>query len=290
MEILENYRDNEQLRNEFFLFTKKVFPSIGFDEWYRRGFWKVEYVPYSIVEDGRIASNVSMSRMTILVDGVPVRGAQVGTVGTLPEYRGRGYSRILMEHVLGKYESETDFIFLFANETVLDFYPKFGFEAREEVNFVSKSDIPRSAYAARRLDIGSESDFAIIARLVEGRRDLTRLFGARSYGFITLWHVLNIFPRHLLYLPESDIIIIASEAQGCLHVWDVIYGEPFEIFSVLLRIIERNDITSIMYHFPPDVLNFDYDETEVDTDSGLFVRGSFGLKGRQFKFPVTAQT
>ncbi|MFA6941771.1 MAG: GNAT family N-acetyltransferase [Clostridiaceae bacterium] len=46
---------------------------------------------------------------------------------TNPDFRNRGLAAALINHIIEKYEKEYDFIYLFANATVLDFYPKFGF-------------------------------------------------------------------------------------------------------------------------------------------------------------------
>lgn len=42
---------------------------------------------------------------------------------THPDYRNQGLAAKLLNHIIGKYEKEYDYIYLFANETVLDFYP-----------------------------------------------------------------------------------------------------------------------------------------------------------------------
>ncbi|GIO00553.1 hypothetical protein J5TS2_12210 [Brevibacillus halotolerans] len=57
---------------------------------------------------------------------------------THPDYRNKGLSGKLMHYIIDKYEKECDFIYLFANETVLDFYPKFGFEKLQESSFYLK--------------------------------------------------------------------------------------------------------------------------------------------------------
>lgn len=54
---------------------------------------------------------------------------------THPNYRGQGLAKNLLNHVIAKYEDQYDFLYLFANDTVLDFYPKFGFERIEESSF-----------------------------------------------------------------------------------------------------------------------------------------------------------
>ena len=46
---------------------------------------------------------------------------------TRPGHRGRGLARRLMEEVLRDWSGRCDGMFLFANGTVLDFYPRFGF-------------------------------------------------------------------------------------------------------------------------------------------------------------------
>ncbi|AGE76704.1 hypothetical protein DF16_orf05130 [Bacillus thuringiensis serovar kurstaki str. YBT-1520] len=43
-----------------------------------------------------------------------------------------------MNHIIKKYEKNYNFIYLFANDTVLEFYPKFGFEKVQESSFSLK--------------------------------------------------------------------------------------------------------------------------------------------------------
>lgn len=86
-------------------------------------------------QDGRVVSNVSVNHMVFDVCGEKKHYIQLGTVMTDPEYGGRGLNRILMERVLSEYEGKTDGIYLFANDTVLDYYPKFGFRPAKEYEY-----------------------------------------------------------------------------------------------------------------------------------------------------------
>jgi ribosomal protein S18 acetylase RimI-like enzyme len=289
-QFCENYRDNEALRAAFFDFSEIIFSGIDFRLWFAKGYWRNSYIPFSIIENGRIVSNVSITKMNILLNGQPVRGIQIGTVGTIPEYCGQGLSRLLMERVLKKYNDRTDLFFLFANESVVDFYPKFGFRNIKEAVFKAKNRNLELNYSARKLDIGLDKNFKIITNLVENRRTITRHFGAENYGFITMWHVLNIFPRNLFFLDDDSILFIITEDGDILHVWDIIYTEPFDISTAIPKIIQNDKIKSIHYHLPPDQVPFSYDEVELNNDSLLFVRGSFTIKDDYFKFPTTAQT
>lgn len=190
--LIVDYKNDPVLRNRFFDIVGTIFPSANFREWYEKGFWADEYVLYSLVDNEKIISNVSLSKMKLMIDEEEVNGIQIGTVGTIPEYRNKGLSRYLMDLVLDKYQNSADLFFLFANETVIDFYPKFGFKQYNEVVYRSESDIPASDYSARKLNISSESDFTILTNLFSRRTSLTKLFGAVDYGFVTMWHVLNI--------------------------------------------------------------------------------------------------
>ena len=191
---------------------------------------------------------------------------------------------------MDKYRDSTDFFFLFANDTVVDFYPKFGFEKHSEVIFKSTSNIPRANYSARKLDINSEADMAIVLRLLKNRIVLSELFGASDYSFVSLWHILNLHPQNLQYLEDEDILFIVSEKKGALNVWDIVHTRPFEISSTIPKVISSDNLESISYYFSPDKINFDYDMVETRDDSPLFVLGDFPVKDRNFKFPSTAET
>jgi GNAT superfamily N-acetyltransferase len=273
----------------YFPFIETVFPSVSHRSWYEQGWWSDDYMPYSIIENNTIISNVSVSKMEILVDGKIKTGIQIGAVGTIPKYQNQGLSRHLMEYVINKYDSIGDLIFLFANDSVLDFYPKFGFRPVKEVLFRLKS-IPRATYAARKLVLSDKNESNLIREYVNQRQTLTRLFGAINYRYVTHWHLINIFPDNIVYIEDNGVICICKEENRKLHLWDVIYTKPIDINSVLSKVIRNKDLREIHFYFPPDQLSFDYDEVIEDEDSHLFVRGDFEVEGREFKFPVTAQT
>jgi predicted acetyltransferase len=160
--LIVDYKKDPKLRKMYYDFIDTVFPSADFREWYNKGFWADEFIPFSLLENGKIISNVCISKMKLLIEGKETNGIQIGAVGTIPEYRNKGLSRYLMDLILDKYENFADLFFLFANETVTDFYPKFGFKQYNEVVYRSESDIPVSNYSARKLNISDQSDFAIL--------------------------------------------------------------------------------------------------------------------------------
>ena len=132
--LVKQVRDNAPLRESFFALARRVF-GLSFEEWHRAGWWTDRYVPYTMVyRDGSAAANVSVNRIDTVWRGEALRLVQLGTVMTAPAHRGKGLSRSLMEAVLDDWGRTCDGVYLYANGTVLEFYPKFGFvPAREHV-------------------------------------------------------------------------------------------------------------------------------------------------------------
>ncbi len=289
-EIVSTIGEDPELREMFYDFINVIFPGLDFKRWHELGFWTSDYVPHAILENGRIVSNIGVSRQKVLIHGEERIGIQIGAVGTTPDYRGKGLSRILMEHVLEKYGEIADLFFLYADEDVLDFYPKFGFRRCDGTIFEAESNLPIPAYSARKLSLDKPSDLELMRDMIDRRLDLTRLFGARDYGHITFWHLINVFPDRVHYVEEDDAILISSEKDGVVNVWEVIHTNPVDLLSVLPKAIASDRITRIRYHLPPDQLGFNFDRMLPDSDMPLFVRGKFPMDDVDFKFPLTAHT
>lgn len=134
MQIVKDYRDNKVLRDSFNELAKKVF-DLDFEGWYQNGFWNENYIPYSVVIDGKVVANVSVNRCDMNYNGRVLKLIQLGTVMTDPDYRGKGYARTLMENIMQEYEGRTDGMFLYANDSVLTFYLKFGFYEKAEYQY-----------------------------------------------------------------------------------------------------------------------------------------------------------
>lgn len=262
---------------------------MDFKPWYQKGFWTDAYVPYSIVKDEQIISNVSISTMQIYVNGEIKNGLQFATVGTLPEYRKQGLSKELMNYVLDKYKDWTEVHFLFANETVTKFYPLFGFQINDEVVFRSLSNLPEPKFSVVKLDLNNSNDVQLIKRKIEKRKPISKLFGAENFGFITHWHLLNIYPDNIYYLKDEDIIIITTEEENELHIWDIIFEKEFDLNEALMK-VAKSKINTVNYYFSPDVLKYNFDEVKPTEGSPLFIIEDMPFKGKQFKFPATAQT
>ena len=149
------YREHDKLRKSFFRLAWETF-GLDFAPWYQGGWWTDHYIPYSFIDGEEVVANVSVNRMELERAGSRHRGIQVGTVMTRPEYRGRGLCRRLLESVLEEWRDRCDILYLLANDSVLDLYPKFGFRPAEEP--LHSGPLHRTPGPLRPLDLSEEGD------------------------------------------------------------------------------------------------------------------------------------
>lgn len=290
LNMVSNYRDNLELREDFFLFIPSVFSEAHFKEWYEKKYWTDTYIPFSLLHENKIISNVSATKMNILVQGQLVQGIQIGSVATASEWMGKGLAKYLLNNVMDYFAQSTDLFFLFAYESVLNFYPKFGFRQVRESLYLNETNIRKPQYQARKLDMHNEADVILIKSLLLDRKPITQIFGAVEYDFVAMWNFLNVYQNHLYYLEKESLLFVKKEENEQLIIWDIVSKHDFDMNDAVSKVMISPDITSILYYFPPDQLNFSYDRIVPDMSSHLFVKGYFPLDGGHFKFPELACT
>lgn len=288
-QIIENTGHDINFIEKFHEYVSTIFPSISFKEWHKKGFWDENYKSFSINEADRIISNACISQLQIILNGKIFKGIQIGAVGTLPDYRNKGLSRKILEYILNKYNKDTDLFFLYANDSVLDYYPKFGFTSQTEYKFVKNVAKNSHNYKAVKLDLNYEKDFKLILEILNNRKSISKIFGAKNYQYITMWHLLNIYKNDIYYLSDVDSIFVMKENNSSLDIFEIFSKNNFNLDNVLPRIISSNKIAEVRFYFPPDQFVYSFDEIIKD-DTGLFIKGTMNFDNKHFRFPITAIT
>ena len=279
---------DHQWHEAFIDYVPKVFPRASFRRWYELGGWDEDYVAFSMAEGADIVANASLQRMNIVLRGEWITGWQLGAVGVVPQWRGRGLQRRIMQGLLGRIE-EKDIVFLFANDTVLDFYPLFGFTRVIESVFAAEYDVKPASEPLRALSIDRAADLALLARVAATAAPTTREFGARNYGGVLLWYWANFYDGCFYYCEAEDAIIVAELDGTTLRICDVLARTPFDLRSYLPR-VATDAAQRVEFGFTPDVWWPDARVIADYTQSPLFVRGAHRLPDAPFKFPMLAQT
>ena len=285
----KDYRDDVVLRKSLSRLAETIF-GIQFEEWHSKGYWTNKYIPYSFCDGKKVIANVSVNKIQLVINGIQKDALQIGTVMTHQDYRGRGLSRLLMEHVLEEFDRKYDVMYLFANDLVLDYYPQFGFkEAVESIFSVSYSGNAKGAMNIQKLDMDREEDRAFLYDFAKERVPVSSVFASTGTAELLMFYCLNVFRDMVCYLKDEGCIVIYSEEKDELHLYDLVSKTEVDLTAVLTKLTGSNK-RNVIFHFTPQFDGFPYSIRPFKGSETLFIR--FGRKfdlPAQFKHPVTSQ-
>lgn len=284
----KDYRNNEALRTSFFELAANTF-DIKFENWYQQGCWGERYIPFAFVDEDQVIANASVNILELIIHGEKKTAIQIGTVMTHPDYRGKGLSASLMNKVLEEYENKVDYMYLFANESVLDFYPKFGFKPVEEhlfsIDFTAKKS-PEPANI-QKLDVTNAEDLHLIQKFASERLPVSQHFATDHTQSIFMFYCLNVFSDDIYYLKNEHVIVIYKKDKHNIDLFDVVSLNKIHMTDILHQIADE-DTEKITFHFTPDATDHIVLKSTL-TNDGLFVRTSGEhLYPVQVKHPITS--
>ncbi|MFD1736491.1 GNAT family N-acetyltransferase [Bacillus salitolerans] len=289
IKFVKEIKNNEKYRSGFNELASQIF-GIDFEPWYQYGYWTDRYEPYCYTISNRIVANVSVNKLDLIINGERKRAIQLGTVMTHPDYRNQGLSASLMKKIADEYESHYDMFYLFANSTVLDYYPKFGFRAVDEykwtMNYSRKQTPSRSL---QRLNGRNKDDLDFIYQFATERIPCSNKFGTDHTENLLMFYCMYVFPEHIHYIEEDDTIVIYQGAGDEIHIYDVICKKETDMLKVIDR-ITMMETQKVILHFTPyhcDQESFTREKfygSEV-----LFVKTNAVTLPLYFKHPITSQ-
>lgn len=288
--LVKNYKDNSELRKSFNELAYNTF-GISFESWYLNNFWQERYQPFSFVDGNRVIANVSVNVLDLIIFGESKRAIQIGTVMTDPIYRNRGLSRKLMNEVLETYENKYDVMYLFANQSVLGFYPKFGFHPVEEYQHTIGLTNVKSNGKSRiqKLDGNRKEDLHFIYKFASNRIPVSSNFATRHTQELLMYYCINIFPNNIYYLEDEDVIIIYEIQNDDIHLYDLISKEKIR-FEKIIDYLATNNAQKVVFHYTPDYEGFEFEIKLFHDETVLFVKKKNDVVlPTQFKHPITAQ-
>lgn len=217
LEVIHNYRNNDALRHSFNALAEQTF-GLNFENWYQNGFWGDAYDPYSIVIDGEVVANVSLNRTDMIIGGERKKIYQLGTVMTKVEYRNRGLIRQIMAKI-DEAVADADGVYLFANDEVLGFYPKFGFTKGEETVF-SKEIGQTKPCTMKHMAMDGPENFQIFRMAMELGEPFSGCAMTDNPGLF-FFYVSQFMPDCVYFCPELNAWAIAEIEDGELLLHNV---------------------------------------------------------------------
>lgn len=237
-DIVKQIKGQPALRESFMSLARRIF-DLDFKLWYEAGFWSDKYIPYSIVEDGAVVANASVNLMDFVHLGSQRRYIQIGTVMTDGEYRGRGFARRLLTEIIADWKDRCDGIYLFANSTVLDFYPKFGFvrvceheyafevsETGPEGVSLGKAADKSGKWELEKLNMDSNEGRALLYRCYEKGNPFSQMWMKDNQGLL-MFYCCSFLKDCVYYVPAAGLVVVAQQDGNEWIVYDI-FGEMKE--------------------------------------------------------------
>lgn len=284
-EIVKNVRNSETLRKSFNELAIETF-DLDFEDWYQNGFWRDKYIPYSMVIDGKVAANVSVNRTDMLWNGRRKHLIQLGTVMAKESYRKRGLIRRLMEEIEKDFATQADGIYLFANDSVLDFYPKFGFRKAVEWQYSKKVSV-RDEELVQRVPMENSEDWKVLIKAIEesvpqGKFELT------DNSDLIMFYVSKFMQDNVYYLSEKQAYVIAEPQGEELILYNIFAPERVDPETVAKAF--GNKIQKLNLCFVPWENSGYEKELLCKEDSTFFVKGELfaEFEREQLRFPDLA--
>lgn len=293
MEFVKHYMADDGLRAALNALTRQTF-GFDFEKWYAGGGWEGDYLPYSLMEGGRMLANVSANRMRFLQNGQERRYIQLGTVMTDKAYRRRGLAAQLMRAAMDDLRGKCDGFYLFGDLGALGFYDRLGFARITETRYALRADAQQAALARAKQREGAalflpvnREDASIAAHyrqaLVEGA------------PYAALEHVnrrsLHLFytmsMKTVRYCAELNAFCVLANEDGELVLQSVLCARRLPLAEILSRI----DVPIAALGFAPeasDAALFDAHPWDGGEDYRLFILGESlrGVQAQGLCFPA----
>lgn len=283
----KGYQKNETMRKSLDRLSQATFGGLSFERFYHLGFWTDNIIPYTLFREGNAVSNLFVSIMDVRHNGKAKRYVQLGTVMTDKAYRNRGLSRFLIEMAIDEWQNKSDAIFLFANDSVTDFYPKFGFVKEHEYDY--SISVTAQTYKMRKLDMGNPSDRDFLMQKVKGGNPFTS-FAVGSYEY-AMFHCTMFYTDCVFYSEDFDAIVVCKEENSFLTCYDIFCDAKNNLRRILSAVATAQNQRVILGFTPVDIQGFDVAVSEEE-DTTLFVLNNKEniFNAERIKFPMLSRT
>lgn len=283
-QVIKNYRDNELLRKSFNELAIKTF-QINFEDWYLNGYWTDRYNPYSIVVDGKVVANVSVNRTAFEVNGEEKNYIQLGTVMTDKSYRNQGLIREIMKEIDKDYAGKVDGIYLFANNEVLSFYPKFGFETAKQYEYMKTLE-GSGLKLFSKIPMNCKADWDMLEEKIKSCYKQSA-FEMLDNSQLNMFYVSKYMCEDVYYSEVLDAYVIVEIENNTLTIDMVISEKEQDLNRIAAGF--GDDIKQVKLGFTPkNTKGFAVRELDED-DSTLHVKGDFEvIEECKLMFPLLA--
>lgn len=216
-----------------------------------------------------VVANVSASIIDCLVLGENRRYIQIGTVMTDSTHRNQGLVRFLMEKVLDEWKDKCDMIYLYANDSVLNLYPKFGFMAVDEYQCSKTITNDHEIIVAEKLDMSLDDSRELVVKKVNNSISMSKLAMMKNVGLV-MFYCTSFMRDNVYYLRGQDVIVIAKIEGNTLYLQDIFSPSEVDVDNII-KALTNKEITTVVLGFTPDDTSCYCENLLQEDDTTLFV-------------------
>lgn len=285
------YQSENDLRQEFNRMTNQTW-GFDFEQYYQSGFWEEDCIIYSLFDDNRIVAHTTLSIFEVTTEKRVMKLGQLGTVMTAPEYQHRGLARFLMERIQHDSQGYLQEVFLFANDSVLDFYPKFGFAPVEEFQATMPVALKRNSLAVQKMDLDDPGQRNLFRSYVENNT-LQSKFDPRSLGltFFYCYAYPEMGYKGSIYHVEALEAMVVAQEEGNILTLIQVFQRGNHSAEDIIQAIASPQINTVVFGFNPSSAGLQY-TTYKEDDLTLFATPGLKtlLEENKLMIPLLAHT
>ena len=281
--FINNVRENDKIRNSFNILAQNNF-ELSFEAWHQNGYWGEDYIPYCLLKYDKVVANVSVNIIKTRWNEEKRIYIQLGTVMTDKEFRNKGLSSFLIKKVLEEWRDKCHAIYLFANDGVLDYYPKFGFQKAKEYQY-SKS-INKKNGLVRKLNMDKDGDKQLLLDLYKNSNPFSSLPMEGNEGLL-MFYCSQFMKENIYYIREHEAIVVAEYNDENLICYDIFCKGNGSLDEILSIIAEENTKTAILGFTPKVTKDFKINKLHEEDTTLFILKGKENLfSSNRLMFPV----
>lgn len=246
-----------------------------------------DYEPHVLKQGNKVCANISVNQIRFIDHGQSKFYIQLGTVMTEEEYRHKGLSRFIMEWILKKWQGKCDAIYLFGNDSVLDFYPKFGFVDYDEYEY-SMSDVETdSTLSLEKLNMDdTKVQKYVWEKYMEGN-PYASFYMIENEPIFTFYYE-EIKKNNVYIMNDGELVVVVEEEDGKLILSDVLGKTELSLQDVTHAVAAQFKQKEITLGFTPIKSEGLICNLHKEEDCTLFIHtcGEALMKEAKMMFPL----
>lgn len=257
-----------------------------------------DYEPHVLIQGGTVCANVSVNQISFILQGKKKLYIQLGTVMTHEAHRNRGLSRYLIEEIVNQWKDKCDGLYLFANDTVLQFYPKFGFKKQEEYEYKYEFVLPEESTATegrlRPLDMKNDESIRLVWQKYCEGNPFSELYMVENEPLFSFYYQ-GLMKDAIYFMEEFQVVVVVEEEDDIMICYEILGKTDATIgktdatmAQILSAIAFHGKKQAVILGFTPVMKEGFVCQLHKEEDTTLFVHEDSEdmIEGNQRMFPL----